>query len=61
MLAEFYSVVPNCKRSAAVLKGNTVTAKIPEDACCYFVELRSMVNGIPLISSTALIEKENVY
>ena len=45
------------KRISAVVAGKQVFARVPDDACCYFVELKGTVDGKCLISNTALIEK----
>lgn len=41
----------------AQIINNTVTGKIPDCACCYFVELKGIVNGEIYVSNTMLVEK----
>lgn len=43
------------RMAPASLQGDIVTAKIPEDAFCYYIEFRANVNGRELISTTSWV------
>lgn len=45
----------------AFLQGDIVTAKVPKEAFCYYMEFRTIMNGKQLISSTSWVKYRKRY
>ena len=47
------------KIAPAILSGDMVTADIPEEAFCYYIEFQTVVDGKKLISTTSWITNQD--